>query len=132
MILLAAVGESIRDLITRGASGRETTHSMLLTMMVLAEFLFLMIEKLSRGLVPPRFVLFGLVGSLGLIIHLAVLNLAAAFESTFVEAQVTATIAAMVFNFVLNNEFTFRDRRLTGPAWIVGLEASCRRTVTPG
>ena len=27
----------------------------------------------------------------------------------------------MVFNFVLNNEFTFRDRRLTGPAWIVGL-----------
>ena len=36
MILLAAVGESIRDLITRGASGRETTHSMLLTMMVLA------------------------------------------------------------------------------------------------
>ena len=36
MILLAAVGESIRDLITRGASGRETTHSMLLTMMILA------------------------------------------------------------------------------------------------
>lgn len=34
MILLAAFGESIRDLITRGASGRETTHSMLFSMMV--------------------------------------------------------------------------------------------------
>lgn len=33
MILLAALGESTRDLITRGASGRETTHSMMLTMM---------------------------------------------------------------------------------------------------
>jgi drug/metabolite transporter (DMT)-like permease len=33
MILLAALGESIRDLITRGASGRETTHSMLFSMM---------------------------------------------------------------------------------------------------
>jgi drug/metabolite transporter (DMT)-like permease len=36
MILLAALGESVRDLITRGASGRETTHSMLFTMMVTA------------------------------------------------------------------------------------------------
>ncbi|PIW30882.1 MAG: EamA family transporter [Rhodospirillales bacterium CG15_BIG_FIL_POST_REV_8_21_14_020_66_15] len=36
MILLAALGESVRDLITRGASGRETTHSMLFTMMVIA------------------------------------------------------------------------------------------------
>ncbi len=36
MILLAALGESTRDLITRGASGRETTHSMLLSMMILA------------------------------------------------------------------------------------------------
>jgi len=34
MILLAAFGESVRDLITRGASGRETTHSMLFSMMV--------------------------------------------------------------------------------------------------
>lgn len=34
MILLAALGESVRDLITRGASGRETTHSMLFSMMV--------------------------------------------------------------------------------------------------
>ena len=35
MILLAALGESVRDLITRGASGRETTHSMLFTMMAI-------------------------------------------------------------------------------------------------
>ena len=35
MILLTALAESTRDLITRGASGRETTHSMLLTMLVM-------------------------------------------------------------------------------------------------
>ncbi|MEK9671946.1 MAG: DMT family transporter [Rhodospirillaceae bacterium] len=33
-ILAAAFGEAVRDLITRGASGRETTHSILFTMML--------------------------------------------------------------------------------------------------
>jgi len=36
MILVAALGEAFRDLITRGASGRETTHSLLLSVTLVA------------------------------------------------------------------------------------------------
>ena len=92
-----------------------------LTLMVLAQFLFLLIEKLTGGLVPPRFVLFAIVGSLGLAVHLAVLNLAGLAGTSFVEGQALATFVAMVFNFALNNQFTFRDKRLTGVPMLVGL-----------
>ncbi|RIV88688.1 glycosyltransferase family 2 protein [Aurantiacibacter xanthus] len=92
-----------------------------LTLMVLAEFLFLLIEKLTKGLIPPRFVLFAIVGFLGLAVHLSVLNLMGTFQPTFIIAQTVATFVAMVFNFVLNNQFTFRDKRLTGMRMIVGL-----------
>tara|TARA_A100001391_G_scaffold46046_2_gene27173 strand:- start:53409 stop:54566 length:1158 start_codon:yes stop_codon:yes gene_type:complete len=92
-----------------------------LTMMVLAEFLFLLIEKLTNGLIPPRFVLFAIVGFLGLAVHLSVLNLMGTVQTTFIVAQTVATFVAMVFNFVLNNQFTFRDKRLTGARMIVGL-----------
>ena len=92
-----------------------------LTVMVLAEFLFLLIEKLTNGLIPPRFVLFAIVGFLGLAVHLSVLNLMGTVQTTFIVAQTVATFVAMVFNFVLNNQFTFRDKRLTGVRMIVGL-----------
>lgn len=42
--------------------------------MVIAEYAFLLIEKLSYGLVPARFVLFSFVGGLGLFVHLAILT----------------------------------------------------------
>ncbi len=92
-----------------------------LTLMVLAEFLFLLIEKLTKGLIPPRFVLFAIVGFLGLAVHLSVLNLMGTLQPNFLVAQTTATFVAMVFNFALNNQFTFRDKRLTGVRMIVGL-----------
>ena len=92
-----------------------------LTVMVLAEFLFLLIEKLTHGLIPPRFVLFAIVGFLGLAVHLSVLNLMGTVQPSFLVAQTTATFVAMVFNFILNNQFTFRDKRLTGARMIVGL-----------
>ncbi|MEN7536096.1 glycosyltransferase family 2 protein [Aurantiacibacter flavus] len=92
-----------------------------LTLMVLAEFLFLLIEKLTGGLIPPRFVLFAIVGVLGLAVHLSVLNLMGTLQPNFMVAQTAATFVAMVFNFILNNQFTFRDKRLTGVRMIVGL-----------
>jgi dolichol-phosphate mannosyltransferase len=36
-------------------------------------------------------------------------------------AQGTAALAAMVFNFALNNQVTYRDQRLRGAAWLRGL-----------
>jgi dolichol-phosphate mannosyltransferase len=92
-----------------------------LSAMVVAEFVFLVVEKLSKGLLPPRFVLFAIVGLLGLAVHLSILNVFGALGWTFMQAQIFATAGAMIFNFTLNNQFTFRDRRLTGVSMLVGL-----------
>lgn len=82
--------------------------------MVLAEFGLLLVEKLTRGLIPPRFVLFCLVGGLGLMLHLAVLRLGLAERAGFLHAQALATLAAMSLNFTLNNALTYRRDRLRG------------------
>ena len=86
------------------------------------EYLFLLIDKMIGNYVPTRFVLFVLVGSLGMVIHLSwlALSLLVAKES-FVVAQTAATVAAMTFNFLLNNIVTFRDRRLHGWRFVTGL-----------
>ena len=91
-----------------------------LSPMVLTEFVFLLIEKVSRGLIPPRFVFFTLVGGLGLGVHLLVLELMGGAGLAFLPAQTVAIAAAIFFNYVLNNEFTYRDRRLTGMSTLLG------------
>lgn len=96
-----------------------------ISIMVLAEFLFLIIEKLTHGLIPPRFALFSIVGGVGLAIHLAVLNSLKLFGFDFLSAQTAAIGVAMVSNFIMNNEFTYRDRRLTGLSFIAGLILFC-------
>jgi dolichol-phosphate mannosyltransferase len=93
--------------------------------MVLAEFAFLLIEKLSRGLIPPRFVLFSMVGGLGLLVHLAILYLCKGLGAPFLTAQTTAIVGAMIFNFFVNNQFTYRDRRLSGVRMITGAIVFC-------
>lgn len=87
----------------------------------LVEFLVLILHKAIGGIVPVRFVLFSIVGSVGVLLHLIVLSIAIELrESTFSEGQVIATAIATMSNFLLNNEFTFRDRKLRGPALITG------------
>ncbi|WP_375402704.1 glycosyltransferase [uncultured Sphingomonas sp.] len=92
-----------------------------ISLMVLAEFAFLLIDKLSRGLIPPRFVLFAIVGGLGLGVHLALLSVGGALGLSFLPAQSYAVVGSMVFNYVVNNEFTYRDKRLRGRSFLVGL-----------
>jgi len=103
---------------------RQTGESKI-SMMVLAQFLFLIIEKLTHGLIPPRFALFSIVGGIGLMVHLAVLNSLKLLGFDFLTAQVTAIAVAMVSNFAMNNEFTYRDRRLTGLSFFSGLVLFC-------
>jgi dolichol-phosphate mannosyltransferase len=40
--------------------------------------------------------------------------------TAFAVAQASAVLISMLFNFTLNNVFTYRDRRLTGGAWFLG------------
>ena len=89
---------------------------------VVADFLGLLIAKVTHNLVPPRFFLFALVGSLGLVVHLLTLRGALAIAGvSFNTAQIMASFVAMTFNFFLNNALTFRDRRLVGAQAITGL-----------
>ncbi len=89
---------------------------------VLLDFLLLLADKLVGGWVPVRFIMFAVVGTVGLVGHLAVLMLALkAFRLDFQAAQLLATACAIAGNFVINNSFTFRDRRLRGPRFVRGL-----------
>lgn len=86
------------------------------------EYLALLLDKLAGNVIPVRFLLFAMIGGLGVLTHLATLWFAGyAIGAGFAAAQAIATIVAMTGNFLLNNLFTYRDRRLRGPAVITGL-----------
>lgn len=92
-----------------------------LDLMVGIEYLHLLADKLFGDLVPPRFVLFGLVGGSGVVLHLIVLYAMLAAGLTFAVSQIIATVLVMTSNFFLNNIVTWRDHRLRGWALLPGL-----------
>ncbi|HKM61443.1 MAG TPA: glycosyltransferase family 2 protein [Acidisphaera sp.] len=92
-----------------------------LDVLVLVQFAGLLLDKLTNGAFPLRFVAFALVGALGVLVNVAVLVAAQRFGVDFTRAQTIATICAMAFNFLLNNQVTYRDRRLRGAAVWRGL-----------
>jgi dolichol-phosphate mannosyltransferase len=90
--------------------------------MVALDFLGLVLAKLTRDIVSLRFLLFAMVGSLGVIVHFAGLYVALKlFRLPFAEAQACGAICAMTSNFILNNFLTYRDLRLKGLAILRGL-----------
>jgi dolichol-phosphate mannosyltransferase len=90
--------------------------------MVALDFLGLVLAKLTNDVVSLRFLLFAMVGSTGLFVHLAALFMALnAFDLPFPEAQACGALLAMTSNFILNNFLTYRDQRLKGFAILRGL-----------
>ena len=90
--------------------------------MVALDFLGLVLAKLTHDVISLRFLLFGMVGALGLVVHLLTLFIALElFKAPFPEAQATGAIVAMTSNFILNNFLTYRDQRLKGFAILRGL-----------
>jgi dolichol-phosphate mannosyltransferase len=89
------------------------------------EFLGLLLAKMTGDFVDPRFIFFAIVGTIGLAVHLTVLFTALGLGEPFRAAQVIATLAAMTSNFLLNNELTYRDRRLKGFALARGFVLFC-------
>jgi len=93
---------------------------------VVFEFLVGLYDKWLGRVIPTRFALFGTVGAMGAVVHFAVLALVlhllgAHFavssypkETAFIAGQTAAAMTAMTFNFVLNNELTYADKRLRG------------------
>ena len=82
---------------------------------VLFDFLAGLYDKLLGRVIPTRFALFGTVGALGVVVHMAVLAALLWIKGDgFVLAQSIAVLVAMSFNFWLNNWLTYRDKRLVG------------------
>ncbi len=89
---------------------------------VALDFAALLTAKLTNDAVSARFLLFCLVGTSGLVVHLLVLLLATQLAAiAFGAAQALATMCAITWNFVLNNMFTYRDQRLAGWRFLTGL-----------
>ena len=98
----------------RGESKLDTT--------VAFEYLTLVLHKLIGSLLPVQFVMFGLVGLFGAIVHLTVLSvLLLQWDAPFAGAHAVGTAAAMCANFFLNNVVTYRDRRLRGWRLVPGM-----------
>jgi dolichol-phosphate mannosyltransferase len=92
--------------------------------MVALDFLGLVLAKLSNDIVSLRFILFAMVGGIGLVVHLTTLFIGLQlFKAPFAEAQAAGAIVAMTSNFILNNFLTYRDQRLKGFALLRGLIA---------
>ena len=97
--------------------------------LVVVQFLGLVVSKMTGGILPTSFVLFGGVGAVGIVIHVLTLWICLSLLAfNFVTAQAVATVVSMTFNFVLNNQFTFADKKLKGwhiAAGLVGFYVIC-------
>jgi dolichol-phosphate mannosyltransferase len=93
-----------------------------LDVLVGLEYLLLLVDKKLGHLLPPRYVIFGLVGGSGVVLHLLLLYVMLQWGGlTFLVAQSIAAFVVMTVNFFLNNLLTWRDRRLRGAAAFIGL-----------
>lgn len=100
---------------------RHSGESKLDTLVTL-EFILLVADKYLGRIVPVRFLTFLLVGLSGVALHLSLLGFFyRVLGMSFYAAQAGATLTAMTSNFFLNNQATYRDRRLRGPALWSGL-----------
>jgi dolichol-phosphate mannosyltransferase len=88
------------------------------------EYLYLLADKIFGRFVPVSFVVYVLAGLSGLLLHLVTLGILFRYVGiAFVTAQLTATLVAMVSNFLVNNSVTFRQQRLKGAMLLPGLLA---------
>lgn len=99
---------------------------------VVFEFMVGLYDKWLGRIIPTRFALFGTIGALGVVVHMAVLAVVLNLfgeamrvnhypdETAFIVGQTTAALVAMTFNFVLNNELTYADKRLRGWGPLLG------------
>jgi len=85
-------------------------------------YLMLLADKFIGSVIPARFISFVLIGAVGVFVHFAVLAvLFRAMSLRFTLSQAGAVAIAMTSNFTLNNALTYRDMRLRGWRWVMGL-----------
>lgn len=124
--IVATAGPSLRVAEQSYVFGKREQGESKFNIQVGIEFLGLLLAKLTGDLVDPRFIFFALVGAIGLAVHLIALKVALlAGAPSFAVAQTIATFVALSSNFFLNNELTYRDRRLKGLSMLWGFIGFC-------
>lgn len=88
---------------------------------ILVDLLVFFIDKTAGRFLPTRFILFMMVGTLGLLVHLLVLRTTLGATQDFRIAQTVAVLIAIAFNFTLNNVITYASQRLRGWRMAKGL-----------
>ena len=87
---------------------------------VAVEFIGFLLNRVTRGILPPRFIFFALVGASGVLVHIALLTTLHANALGFALSQSIATLGAMTTNYLINNQVTYSDARLRGLALVGG------------
>jgi len=93
---------------------------------VAVEYLYLVSDKLVGEWLPIRFVMFCLVGLVGVAVYMGVLWLLyRRLGVSYSAALIPAIVIPMFGNFAMNNMFTYRDRRRRGLGFLTGLVLFC-------
>jgi dolichol-phosphate mannosyltransferase len=93
-----------------------------LDLLVGFEYLELLLDKLVGEWIPVRYVLFGMVGAVGVLAQLVLIQVLQYFGAwTFATAQMISSLLVIGLNYAGNNRITFRNRRLRGWHWLYGL-----------
>ncbi len=86
---------------------------------VVAHYLSLLGSKLSRDVLSPRALLFGLVGLSGVAVNVAVAYAVRGMTGPDT-AQLIGAVVAMTSNYLINNAVTYRDKRKRGFGLLAG------------
>ena len=89
------------------------------------DYLGLLLNKLTGGLIPTRALMFGLVGVSGVAVQLAAVKGFLVLGLGFSLAQFVGSMVAMTSNYLINNEVTYRDRRKSGWPLLLGYLKFC-------
>ena len=93
-----------------------------LDILVGLEYLELLLHKFTRGMIPVSYLLFGLMGSVGVACNFLLAGLFSySFHLDFRSAQFGGALITIAVNFLLNNQLTFRSAKLRGRSLLAGL-----------
>ena len=89
---------------------------------VIWDFVISLIHTFINRIIPRKAISFGVVGSIGVLVHLAMVYFLISITSlSFIQVLPFAGVSAASSNFLINNMFTFRNKRLRGIGLFYGL-----------
>ena len=94
---------------------------------VVIEYLGLILNKATNGMIPARAIMFVLVGSIGFLVNVLVAWAIRATQTPlpFWRVQLVAAFVAMTSNFFINNSVTYFDKRKRGLALVTAYVRFC-------